>query len=117
MNHVLFIEDEEDLRMIMREALSLSGYEVTVACDGHEALAELEKQTRFSHVVTDVSMPRGISGIEVAARVAQLQPEATVVIVSGYQRSQLPDLPSGSRFLLKPYRIPQLLGMLADSAR
>lgn len=114
MKRVLFIEDEEDLRTIMQEALRDSGYQVTVACDGHEAIAELEKSTTYSHVVTDVSMPRGISGLEVAARAALLQPDAKVVIVSGCQRSQLPDLPGGSRFLLKPYRIRQLLGVLAD---
>jgi DNA-binding NtrC family response regulator len=68
--------------------------------------------TRFSHVVSDVSMPGGISGLELAAFVLEAQPEARVIVASGYQRSQLPPIPEKVRFLAKPYRLRQLLAML-----
>lgn len=109
---LLFVEDEDDLRFLIFEALSDMGYEVTMACNGREAIEKLQGDTTFDHVITDVSMPKGVTGLEVAAEAARLQPQARIVLVSGYQRSQLPPMPEGARFLPKPYRLHQLLGVL-----
>lgn len=109
---LLFVEDEDDLRFLIFEALSDMGYEVTMACNGREAIEKLQGDTTFDHVITDVSMPKGVTGLEVAAEAARLQPQAKIVLVSGYQRSQLPPMPEGARFLPKPYRLHQLLGVL-----
>lgn len=113
-SRLLLVEDEDDLRFLICDALTDLGYEVTTASDGQQAIAELNGGLRFDHVVTDVSMPRGVSGLEVAAEAARVQPDARLVLVSGYQRSQLPAIPEGMRFLPKPYRIHQLLGVLKD---
>lgn len=110
--HVLFVEDEDDLRLIMHGALSDHGYEVTMARNGREALEQLQGRHGFSHVVTDVSMPEGVSGLVVAAQALSQQPRPRVVVASGYQRSQLEHLPEGAHFLSKPYRIRQLLAAL-----
>jgi CheY-like chemotaxis protein len=115
-SRVLLVEDEDDLRFLICDALSDLGYDVTTASNGKEAIAELNGEARFDHVVTDVSMPQGISGIEVAVEAAKVQPLAKLVLVSGYQRSQLPQIPEGTRFLPKPYRIHQLLGVLQDES-
>jgi len=109
MPHVLFVEDEDDLRSIIQDALAQHGYHVTLARNGREALDHLQGGGSFSHVVTDVSMPEGVSGLDVAAEALQQQPCPRVVVASGYQRSQLAPLPEGARFLPKPYRIRQLL--------
>ena len=111
-SRLLFVEDEDDLRFLIFEALTDLGYEVTVASDGQEAIDKLNGDVRFDHVVTDVSMPKGVSGLQVAEEAARVQPQATVVLVSGYQRSQLPPMPDSARFLPKPYRLHQLLGEL-----
>jgi CheY-like chemotaxis protein len=113
-SRLLLVEDEDDLRVLICDALSDLGYDVTVACDGRQAIAELNGDVHFDHVVTDVSMPKGVSGLEVAAEASRVQPQARLVLVSGYQRSQLPPIPEGTRFLPKPYRIHQLLGALGD---
>jgi CheY-like chemotaxis protein len=110
--HVLFVDDETDLRNIVGDAQTDCGYLVTVAADGREALEVLRGETRFSHVVSDISMPGGVTGLELAAFVLQCQPEAKVIVASGYQRSQLPPIPPGVQFLPKPYRIRQLLALL-----
>jgi two-component system cell cycle response regulator CpdR len=107
--NVLFVEDEEDLRTVVVEALADQGFVVTPASDGVEAIAHLRGDTRYAVVVTDVSMPGGISGFEVAAEVAQTQPHARVLVVSGLQRSQLAPIPAAVRFLPKPYRFKQLI--------
>lgn len=114
MARLLFVEDEDDLRLLVYEALTDLGHDVTLAHDGDDAVRQLGGEARFDHVVTDISMPRGVSGLEVAAEAARLQPDARVLLVSGYQRSQLPSLPEGVRFLAKPYRLHQLLASLED---
>lgn len=114
MSNVLFVEDEADLRTLMFEALSDQGYTVTLARNGREALLALGGEVTFSHVISDISMPEGVTGIDVANQAAQIQPGVRIVLASGYQRSQLPPLPPRTRFLPKPYRIRQLINALQD---
>ena len=114
--HVLFVEDQEDLRELIADALADMGYLVTVAANGREALERLAGPVQFSHVVTDVSMPEGVTGLDVAAEAARRQPHARVVLASGFQRAQLPPIPEGIAFLPKPYRMKQLIAALEAGA-
>ena len=113
--HVLLVEDEDDLRMLIGEALRMMGYRVTPAADGRQAVDAMEHGC-FEVVVSDVNMPGGMSGIELADHVGRLQPRARIILVSGFARGQLPPLPANITFLPKPYRIPQLLELLRDHA-
>lgn len=110
--NLLFVEDEGDLRTIIVEALRDQGYSVTAASDGREAIAYLRGDAHYDMVVTDVSMPGGVSGVDVATHAATLQPAARVLIVSGLQRSQLPPIPPQAQLLLKPYRFNQLIAAI-----
>jgi CheY-like chemotaxis protein len=112
--HVLFVEDETDLRSIVGDALVDFGYEVTLAADGREALDLLGAGAQFTHIVSDVSMPGGVTGLDLASTALASHPGAKVIIASGYQRSQLPPIPANVQFLPKPYRIRQLLALLED---
>lgn len=114
--HVLLVEDEGDLRHLIKAALSGLGFAVTAAKNGVEALQHLRGPHAFTHVVTDVKMPDGVSGLDVAHEALQLSPQIGVVVVSGYQRSQLPPIPDPIVFLPKPYRMSQLLTALAKPA-
>ena len=89
----------------------MSGFRVRTVDDGAEAIRALQEDS-YDLVVTDVNMPHGVSGIEVAEEVHRVQPSAKVLIVSGYARAQLPELPEGTRYLAKPYRIGELASML-----
>lgn len=111
---LLFVEDERDLVMLMREALVAHGYLVTVATDGAQAIAALSSGNEYAVVITDVSMPGGISGLDVARAAGRYQPAAKVIMVSGYQRSQLPAVPDNVSFLPKPYRVKQLISRIHD---
>jgi two-component system cell cycle response regulator CpdR len=111
-HNILFVDDEDDLRTIMQEALESNGYHVSMAADGARALELLKGEQTFSHLVTDVRMPGEVTGLEVASAALARSPTARVIIVSGYQRSQLPALPDGAIFISKPYRIRQLLTAL-----
>lgn len=112
---VLLVEDEDDLRLLIGEALRMTGYRVSTAADGPQAVTAMEREA-FDVVVSDVSMPNGMSGIELSDHIARLQPQARVILASGFARAQLPALPGNVIFLPKPYRIPQLLALLPERA-
>jgi len=112
---VLMVEDNESLRELMRDALPDFGFRVVTADDGCQALAMLESGVRFDFIFSDVSMPNGVSGIELAGHSARLLPQARVILASGYARAQLPPLPDNVTFLPKPYRLPQLIDVLQRS--
>ncbi len=107
--HVLLVEDEDDLRTVVAQALVSQGFQVTTAGDGDAAIGLLRGNAKFAVVVTDFNMPDSANGLDVAMEAASTQPQAKVMLASGLQRSQLPPLPSFVRFLPKPYRFRQLI--------
>ena len=108
---VLIVEDEDLLRDLARRMLQLAGYVVLTAANGEEALRVLEAQDgRVDLVLTDVVMP-GISGRELAVRLALSHPDLKVLFTSGYtddviQRHGLLDCTT--HFLSKPYSMEEL---------
>jgi len=111
---ILLVEDEPDLRSLVCQALEVLGHRVTVAVDGRHALEVLE-EAEFDVICSDVAMPNGISGIELAERARIRHPQARILLTSGFPRSELGALPEGAVFLPKPYRILQLLKAIAGS--
>lgn len=109
---VLMVEDQTDLRDMIGVALKEFGIDVATTGDGHGALALIESEPDFDVVFSDVSMPNGMSGIELSEHVARTQPNARMILSSGYARSQLPPLPDNVEFLPKPYRLRQLVELL-----
>ena len=110
---LLLVDDQADILSLVAEALQALGIEVTTACSGVEAIELLKGPSRFDFVFSDVSMPLGVSGVDLATEAARLQPQAMVILASGYAPTQLPSLPQGVTFLPKPYRIHQLLDIMA----
>lgn len=113
---LLFVEDEISLRGLIGDALAENGFDVSLALDGRTAL-ELLAATRFEVVISDVTMPGGFSGIELAEYIREHHPETRVILVSGHARAQLPPLSAAIEFLPKPYRIGQLLALLAEKPK
>ncbi|GAB3048474.1 response regulator [Stenotrophomonas tumulicola] len=109
---VLMVEDQEDLRDMIGLALQDMGITVDTTADGHEAIAMMERDQAYDVVFSDISMPNGMSGIELSEHVARVQPGARMILSSGYARSQLPPLPGHVEFLPKPYRLRQLVELL-----
>ncbi|MEZ5419303.1 MAG: PAS domain S-box protein [Vicinamibacterales bacterium] len=108
---VLIVDDDADIRQMLKRALSFAGYEVAVAGDGEEALAELAR--RGGHVdlvLTDVMMP-GIGGPELAARIRASDPQARILFTSGYAENAVAHhgvLAEGVQFIAKPYSLQAL---------
>ncbi|CAD1789410.1 response regulator [Xanthomonas arboricola pv. juglandis] len=113
---LLMVEDQQELRELIGEALRDAGITVETADDGHSALRMLRENGPYDVVFSDVRMPNGMSGIELSEHVAQLLPQARVILASGFAKAQLPPLPARVDFLPKPYRLRQLIDVLKGVA-
>jgi two-component system, cell cycle sensor histidine kinase and response regulator CckA len=113
---VLIVEDDPGVRAATQFTLRRYGYQVLVAKDGNEALRIWEARGHeIRLVLTDVVMPGGISGRELALTLLQRCPSLKVVLSSGYSAEifgpQL-HLPDGALFIAKPYALSELLGTI-----
>ncbi|MBB2805385.1 MULTISPECIES: response regulator [Xanthomonas] len=113
---LLMVEDQQELRELIGEALRDAGITVETADDGHTALRMLRENGPYDVVFSDIRMPNGMSGIELSEHVAQLLPQARVILASGFAKAQLPPLPAQVDFLPKPYRLRQLIDVLKGVA-
>jgi CheY-like chemotaxis protein len=113
---VLLVEDDLLVRTEAGRLLTGLGYRVTVADDGPSALAALDAADDISLLMTDMVMPGGMNGRELAVRARRNRPALKVLLTSGYTeeatpRGAGPDM--GAAFLPKPYRRAQLAAALA----
>jgi len=103
---ILVVEDDPDVREIIVGILSDLGYRTLVATNGPEALAILNRENPVDLLFTDIVMPAGMSGTELARQASRLRPELKVLLSSGYTReanrwrSAAVEFP----FIAKPYR-------------
>lgn len=108
---VLVVEDEPVLREVAEETLKRANFEVTVAASGQEALRLWgERGGRFDVLLTDLSMPEGITGVQLASELLSKNPELKVILTSGYAPEMVESELGGrsAMFLAKPYP-PSLL--------
>jgi len=109
---ILLVEDEAPVRCLTRDYLQHLGYRVMEAASGVEALSTWECQTGIIDLlVTDMVMPNGISGSELAGRLRARKPFLPVLCISGYHATEggsIQDLVQDAGFLHKPFS-PQAL--------
>ncbi len=102
--HVLVVDDDVGVRVLVERVLTGAGYRVTLAEDGEVALERLAQHPDVRLVVSDIVMPR-LRGDELARRVAGRVP---VLFVSGYAPAQV-DVDVGAHVLAKPFGSKELL--------
>jgi two-component system cell cycle sensor histidine kinase/response regulator CckA len=114
---ILLVEDEKGVRELAREYLTSSGYTVIEAEDGHTALELAAMHVGPIHLLlTDVVMP-GISGRELAERVAQIRPAIKIIYMSGYTDQAVVHhgiLENDAVLLQKPFTLMTLAGKLRE---
>ena len=96
---VLIVEDEPLIRLFISDLLEDAGFKVVEAANATEALVLLEAGLSVNVLLTDVDMPMGCSGFELAHRVHRSWPETELLIMSGRQWPSQGDLPTGAAFL------------------
>jgi two-component system, cell cycle sensor histidine kinase and response regulator CckA len=113
---VLLVEDQRDLRILLREVLGCQGYTVLEAATGPDALEIARERQNIDLLITDIVMP-GMRGWELAQKVLTLHPNMKMVYISGHTDTDLINegaLIANGIFLEKPFRPELLLAKLQE---
>jgi signal transduction histidine kinase/HAMP domain-containing protein len=109
---ILVVEDEPILRAMARDILEDCGYRIFEACSGKDALNVWKREgKRIDLLLTDMVMPEGISGVDLANQLLAAQPRLNILFTSGYAANEVnQDLLTRTRaaFLSKPYSHAEL---------
>ena len=110
---ILLVEDDEAVAAITTEVLRDLGYEVEQAHDGINALKVLEGDNAVGLVFSDIVMPGGMSGLELARSLRQRYPKLPVVLITGFSQYASEASAEGFRVLEKPFRREALSAAIA----
>jgi signal transduction histidine kinase len=107
---ILLVEDNEDLLETTAAMLTASGYEVVSALNGEDAIAILRSGKEFQLLFSDVVMPNGMNGIELAREARLLNNDIRVLLTSGYADDVMERYRATDEFpiIYKPYLLPDL---------
>jgi CheY-like chemotaxis protein len=105
---VLVAEDEALIRMSVCDFLTEAGYDMLEAANALEAVALLMKEPSIAALLTDIDMPGGSDGLQLAAMARQANPALPIVVMSGGRWPVASELPERTVFLAKPYTDRQL---------
>jgi CheY-like chemotaxis protein len=101
---ILLVEDEILISEMVADALEDQGFSVHVVSNAADALRHIESGAGVDALFTDVHLPGGMDGSELAARVRALRPDMPIVYASGrWNPDEQSQLVSRSVFLAKPY--------------
>lgn len=112
LERILVVEDDESVRSISVSILSEQGYDVVAVVDGNEAIEQLKGNAAFDLLFTDVILPGGMNGVEIAKQAEKLQPHIKVLYTTGYTENSIVHdgkLDRGITLVSKPYRRAELL--------
>lgn len=106
---ILLVEDDADVRMVARGVLEASGYHVWEASDGLEALNLWKANApQIDLLLTDIIMPGGLNGRELADRLREERPGLKVILMSGYSPDRFGKIQRYNRILPKPFSLESL---------
>jgi CheY-like chemotaxis protein len=109
---VLVVEDEPMQRMMMTDMLYDAGFWSVEAADAHQALHMLETRHDIRIIFTDIKLPYGFDGLELAAIVRRRWPDIEIALTSGSIDAANSRLPDRAVFFQKPYRSQDVVPVL-----
>jgi CheY-like chemotaxis protein len=110
---ILVVDDEKEIRSLVRLLAERAGYRVAEAANAEEALAILQERVFEPQLLlTDIVMP-GMSGLSLAAQAHHMKPTLQVIFMSGFANEYQDEL-SGPVCLRKPFKAPELLTAIQD---
>ncbi len=113
---VLVVDDEPSVRLLLVDALSTLGYACLEAVDGPEALTLLDSAPALDLLVTDVGLPGGLNGRQVADAARRTRPGLKILFVTGYAEGNVIDgnaIDQGMDVLTKPFTVDDLTHRVA----
>jgi PAS domain S-box-containing protein len=106
--HVLLVEDDTEVAALTRELLSSLGFAVIRVSSAEAALGALADARKVDVVLSDIMMPGGVSGLQLAREIRQRRPEIPVILTTGYLEAA-GDMQTGEfDLLLKPFSVEAL---------
>ena len=116
---ILVVEDQEAVRAVACGFLEDFGYDVVEAEDGFQALAKLQENPDIDLMFSDVVMPGGMNGFDLAQAARGIRPDLKVVHTSGYPKGAMvhqeePRFREGF-IIMKPYRREELQKIIRDA--
>jgi signal transduction histidine kinase/CheY-like chemotaxis protein len=112
---VLVIDDEPTVRMLITEVLSDLGYTAMEAGDGAAGLKVLNSDVRIDLLVTDVGLPGGMNGRQVADAARSFRPDLKILFITGYAENAVLNhghLDPGMHVMTKPFAMEALAGRI-----
>lgn len=79
---VLIVEDDDEMRSLLRDFIEDEGYEVDSVNNGSEAFRKLVKEP-FDLVITDIQMP-GLTGLDILPGIKKLQPDTSIIVITAF---------------------------------
>jgi CheY-like chemotaxis protein len=104
---ILVVEDDAPVRQLAVSMFTSLGYHPVEADSAKTALKVLEETPQVKLLFTDIVLPGGMSGTDLALQAQQLRPDLKILFTSGYTEQALSNhrqLPEGTELLAKPYR-------------
>lgn len=114
---ILLVEDHEDVRRMMQRILERDGFHVVSVGSAPEALAQIERMASPDLVLTDIAMPGGMSGLQLARVLMEHDPDLPIVFTSGYDPGSDPVdtlVRPGENFIPKPAPPSEILRIVRE---
>ncbi len=114
---VLVVDDEPTVRMLVSEVLQELGYTAIEVADGSTGLQVLRSDQRIDMLITDVGLPGGINGRQVADGAREVRPDLKVLFITGYAENAVVGnghLEPGMQVLAKPFPMEALATRIRD---
>ncbi|WP_380878429.1 hypothetical protein ACFB49_16920 [Sphingomonas sp. DBB INV C78] len=114
---VLVVDDEPAIRTLITDVLKELGYKTLEATDGAEGLDLLRKQQHVELLITDVGLPKGMNGRQLADAARVDRPELKILFITGYAESAVMGssrMEAGMHVLTKPFAMDTLAGRIRE---
>ncbi len=115
---ILAIDDERNIRRLIRNEFSFEGFEVITAASGEDGLRTFEREG-FDAVLLDIKLPK-MGGIQTLRSIKEAAPDAEVIIITGYGdvQSAVEAMKMGARdYITKPFKLDELLALVRQIIR
>ena len=115
MKKILVVDDNENIRVILKQMLEDGGYAVQAAKGGEEAL-EIMKTKRFDMLIADINMP-GMTGFELLEKSKRAYPQIPVIFVTAYRKDKnlVRSVNIGlSDYIEKPFKMDEVLRIVKE---